>query len=422
MRRFLWRCYGRIGNDAMHKLEALLIGGHWPDFMAVTLELLARAGFAVDIISINDSLKHNRSIRNYVFAQNDDILIKAAVDQARKHYSLVVVTDDPTLGAILHSDLHEEEKAQLLPVISKEHLGHIFSKIGLSLLLDKSGINTPGYAIANNEQELKASLAMLGYPVVIKLDSSTGGRGVFECANESDLGVISSKPHIYPVLAQKKIMGSEVSFEAFYQNGALIHFACSMVERYQYRFGPTSVRRYTQLAFLEKEIFDQLSLLGKALGADGFANISSIRSGQDGRLYFFEADMRPTLWIDHTKYFGDDWAPAIRRYFLSGEEIAYPYPGDHRYPAHIVLSHYSRIGVMDLILNRYQIWKHLPDNFFSAALYTRIWVLFVSVIVRFCKSAMPAWGYVILQKIYHRINGRFIRAVYGYMEKEGAER
>jgi hypothetical protein len=77
---------------------------------------------------------------------------------------------------------------------------------------------------------------------------------------------------------------------------------------------------------------------------------------------------------------------------------------------------------MDLILNRYQIWKHLPDNFFSAALYTRIWVLLVSVIVRFCKSAMPAWGYVILQKIYHRINGRFIRAVYGYMEKEGAER
>jgi hypothetical protein len=406
----------------MHKLEALLIGGHWPDFMAVTLELLTRTGFAVDIISVNDSLKHNKSIRNHVFAQTNDILVRAAFDQARKHYSLVVVTDDPTLGAILHSDLPEEEKAKLLPVISIEHLGHIFSKIGLSLLLDKSGVNTPGYAIARDEQELKVSLAMLGYPAIVKLDSSTGGRGVFECANESDLRAIASKPHIYPVLAQKKIKGSEVSFEAFYQNGALIHFACSTVERYQYRFGPTSVRRYTQLAFLEKEIFDELGLLGKALGADGFVNISSIRSEQDGRLYFFEADMRPNLWIDHAKYFGDDWAFAIRRYFLSGEKVACPYPGDQRYPAQIMLSHYSRIGLTDLILNRYRIWKHLPDNYLSITLYTRIWVLLVSAIVRFCKIAMPTWGYTILQKIYHRINGRFVRVIYGYMEKEGAER
>jgi hypothetical protein len=35
---------------------------------------------------------------------------------------------------------------------------------------------------------------------------------------------------------------------------------------------------------------------------------------------------------------------------------------------------------------------------------------------------MPTWGYTILQKIYHRINGRFVRVIYGYMEKEGAER
>lgn len=397
----------------MRTLEALLIGGNWPDFMVATLGLLSRAGFAVDVISVNDSLKYRKSIRNYFFVENNDLLVKAALNQIEKQYALVVVADDPTLGAILNSDMPEERKVKLLPVISRKNLGHIFSKIGLSLALDKSGVNIPDYIIVNNEQELKASVATLGYPIVIKVDSSTGGRGVFECSDEGNLLAASSKLPIYPVLVQKKIKGRELSFEAFYQNGELIHFACSAVEEYQYKFGPTSVRKYTQLAFLEKQFFDQLELLGKALGADGFVNISSIRSEHDERLYFFEADMRPNLWIDHTKYFGDDWAPIMRRYFFSGEKTTYPYPVDSRYSGQVMLSHYSRIGWMDLVLNRHQIWKHLPDNFFSVTLYSRIWVLIVSVIVRFCKSAMPDWCYGFLQKIYHQLNDRFIQTVYG---------
>ena len=35
----------------MDKLEALLIGGYWPEVMEVALGLLTRAGFAVDVIS-----------------------------------------------------------------------------------------------------------------------------------------------------------------------------------------------------------------------------------------------------------------------------------------------------------------------------------------------------------------------------------
>ena len=97
--------YGRAGNEAMRALEALLIGGNWPDFMVATLGLLSRAGFAVDVISVNDSLKHSKSIRNYFFVENNDLLVKAAFNQIEKQYVLVVVADDPTLGAILNSDL-----------------------------------------------------------------------------------------------------------------------------------------------------------------------------------------------------------------------------------------------------------------------------------------------------------------------------
>lgn len=41
----------------MQKLEALLIGGSWPDVMLAVLDLLTRAGFTVDVISNSDFVK-----------------------------------------------------------------------------------------------------------------------------------------------------------------------------------------------------------------------------------------------------------------------------------------------------------------------------------------------------------------------------
>jgi hypothetical protein len=40
LRRFIGARGDGSGNDAMLESEALLIGGHWPDFMVVTLGLL----------------------------------------------------------------------------------------------------------------------------------------------------------------------------------------------------------------------------------------------------------------------------------------------------------------------------------------------------------------------------------------------
>ena len=62
----------------MQKLEALLIGGSWPDVMLAVLDLLTRAGFTVDVISNSDFVKKNRLIRDYSFAENNVLLLGAA--------------------------------------------------------------------------------------------------------------------------------------------------------------------------------------------------------------------------------------------------------------------------------------------------------------------------------------------------------
>ena len=247
-------------DQTTHELEALLIGGNWPELAMAALGLLTRAGFTVDVISTNAFLTRTRSMRNYFLAEKDDVLLKTASESIKKEYALTVVGDDPTLRKILNLDLPDDDKLKLLPVISHKDFGHIFSKIGLSVAFRKNGVRTPDYLIANNEQELKTAAQTLGYPFFIKLDSSAGGLGVYECLNDSDLDNALVKLQAYPVLIQKKIEGTEISMEAFYQNGELIHVACSTQEKYTYKFGPTAVRRYTQLACLEKEVFDGTQL------------------------------------------------------------------------------------------------------------------------------------------------------------------
>ncbi|WP_025041937.1 ATP-grasp domain-containing protein [Nitrosospira briensis] len=372
----------------MHKLEVLLIGGYWPELMMTALGLLTRTGFTVDVISTNAFFKKNRSIRDYFLVEKDD-LVKIASEKIKKEYTLVVIADDPTLGKILNSNLSNKEKLALLPVSSDKHFAHIFSKIGLSQAFKRSGLLTPDFRIANDEHELKNAVRELGHPVVIKLDSSSGGVGVFESSRDDEFGNLITNIKTYPVLVQKKIKGVEVSIEAFYQNGRLIHFACSIPEKYKYKFGPTSVRRYVQLSQLDEKVFEDLRLLGRALGADGFVNISSIRSDLDQKLYFFEADMRPNLWINHSRYFGDDPAKAINSYFSTQEILKSPYPVNPGYPEQILLSHPLRISLGDLILNHHQVWRHLPENFLYLMLRYRFWAWVTDAMAKQYKRLLP---------------------------------
>ena len=110
----------------MDKLEALLIGGYWPEVMAVTFGVLTRAGFTVDVISNNAAFKRTSKMRDYVLAKKRDLLVRTAAEKIKKEYSLVVVGDDATLGVILNSDLSQEQKLRLLPVLSEKKLRPYF--------------------------------------------------------------------------------------------------------------------------------------------------------------------------------------------------------------------------------------------------------------------------------------------------------
>jgi hypothetical protein len=375
-------------SGSMDKLEALLIGGYWPEVMAVTLGLLTRAGFTVDVISNSTAFRRSSAMRDYVLAKNRDLLVRTAAEKIKKEYPLVVVGDDTTLGLILDSDLSREQKLRLLPVLSDRNFGHIFSKIGLSLALEGNGISTPDYRIAHDEDELNTSAQALGYPLLIKLDSSAGGMGIFECLDEVDVKNLRKKLKPYPVLVQRMVKGVEVALEAFYRNGELIHFAYSVPEKSKYRFGPTSVRSYQQIASLDPRVLDELRLVGEALGSHGFTSIGCIHSEQDNRRYYFEAKI-------------------IHRHFAEGEAAKHPCSFDFQYPKQVRISHYLRLTLAELIFNRYGVWKFLPENFLSVLIHYKILAWAIAVPRRVYRFLLPKKARVFFKSIRHQINVRF---------------
>lgn len=345
----------------MDKPNALLIGES-TELMRCLPNLLSRSKFNIDVITTNNALKDTKFIRNYSIATNVSSIPQKADEIDLNIYELIVVCDDRTLKFIAESNLTIEKKLQLLPVISEKDFKHIYSKIGLSQVLSEASITTPPFSIARNIQQAIAASEKLEYPVMIKSDSEGGGHEVFECFNSSDIAAIDSKIFDLPILVQKKIEGVELDLTAFYRNSQLIHFSYSKIEKVIKKFGPSCLRTYTQLENVDESIFLEMNKLGKALGANGFVCISCIKSNHDNKIYFFEADMRPNVWIDHTKFFGDDLAVKISKWFSDKSTLEYPFPSNSKYPTQLLIPYFLRMSLLEVIFNRYQVWKFMSKE------------------------------------------------------------
>lgn len=340
------------------KLKALIIGEclqlifPFPSF-------LVRAGFEVDAISNNIILKKSRFISNFELVEGRDFL-SLITKKELDDYDFIIPTDDLILSLIINSNLPVATKLKLLPVNSEENLKHIYSKIGLSLTLSEFGVKTPDFIVANGIEEVKKAAKKLQYPVMVKTNSDAGGVGVFECNNSYDVNKIDSSLFNSSLLVQKKIIGTELDLSGLYRNGELIYFTYSQIEKVAYnKFGPSSLRIYKQLSVIDKEIFSEMRNLGKALGANGFVTISCIED-KDKKRYFFEADMRPNAWVEFAKFIGDDPAFRVANWFRKSEEMKYPFYHNKKYPNQIIIPYFMRLTKLEILFNRYKVWKYLP--------------------------------------------------------------
>lgn len=325
------------------------------------MSILARAGFEIDYIHKKALKEHSMTARLLPLV-NGCLVFTAAEAVSNFKYDLVVPADDECIGDILDSNLTIELKKRLLPVVNEESFQHLYSKCGLSQVLSASSVETPPFSICNTTDDIEHAALKIGFPLLIKIDRSGGGSGVFECSSLTELHS-KAKNLRFPLLLQKKIEGTTIDLTAFYQNGQLVHFTYSkFIKSIRGQFGPSSFREYTQIGVLPSNVFQQLQELGTALGANGFVNATSIECSETNRRYIFEADMRPNVWVDYGRFLGNDAALSFYSYFNDGKKLTLPLPIFSNYPLACKLPYLRRLSLCDLMINRYSCWKRI-DSF-----------------------------------------------------------
>lgn len=328
--------------------------------------LLSRAGFSVTLITSLSSFKRCRNVDRLVILREEAVLPRVLEEIAMQDYAMVVPGDDLVLLALRKARIPAPLKLKLLSVCAERALGHVASKIGLSRALEAGAVPTPPYDTAVNRAELPDAIARLGYPVMVKSDFGAGGWQVRRLNGPGDLAALDPD-FVFPALVQRAVEGELYDYSGFYRNGALVYFTEAKVLRAQRDgTGQSFLRRYTTRP--DAQTTSYARRLGQALDIDGFSNVSAIKDA-DGKLWFFEADLRPNAWVEIPRHFGCD--PAVRIAEAFGlPPPPEPHPGP--VPDHMDIALGIRMKLTDLIVNRYNWRAYYEDYLGTNLIYRRV--------------------------------------------------
>jgi hypothetical protein len=359
-----------------------IVFGHAPGLLAPMPTLLSRAGFSVTVVTSLSSFKRCRNVdRLVILRDRTEVLPRVLEEIAMQDYTMVVPGDDDILLELRKARIPAALKLRLLSVCAERALGHIASKIGLSRALEAGGVPTPPYTTAVNRDELPDAIAQLGYPVMVKSDFGAGGWRVRRLNGPGDLAGLD-RDFVFPAVVQRAIEGDLFDYSGFYRNGALVYFTEARILGAQRNGGGQSfLRRYTTRP--DAQATSHARRLGQALDIDGFSNVSAIKDA-DGKLWFFEADLRPNAWVEIPRHFGCD--PAVRIAEAFGlPPPPEPHPGP--VPDHMDIALGLRMRTTDLIVNRYNWRAYYEDYLGEDLVYRRVLDGFSSHIRR----ALPDW-------------------------------
>jgi len=306
--------------------------------------LFHRAGCEVHVFCPRGSwLLRNRYWDRWFEASRKEEAIYAAelaeLVKAQK-YDWVVLGDDDAIRFANRGIRDASLACKVLPLSRLEYRYMLGSKAGLSRACERSGILSPSYRIYEAGKSPEVLVRGLSYPLLLKVDESSGGEGVLFCkdlpALQENLGRIPSR-QLQGLVFQEYIEGDNVAVEALYREGFLLAYAYSeVIHTAAGEFSVSLERRYLEWPAIEAE----LSHIGQALGLNGFSTMTFIRERRGGRHFLIEADMRPQAWFRLAFHCGVDFSQAIQNY-LSGKKILLR----PRLPAgrsSLILRHYAR--------------------------------------------------------------------------------
>ncbi len=219
------------------------------------------------------------------------------------------------------------------------------SRMELLRIAESEHVATPETVEVETEDELRAAVAGLGLPLVLKADATSGGQGVRVAATAQEAtkgwrmlmrppslvralkrGFVSGEwTHLRPwakrttrgVTAQRFVQGTERTGMAVCRRGEVLAMVCLEVEEHWCERGPSSVVRVIDDTMMEMA----MRRIAGRLGVTGFCGFDFMVEPGSGTPLLIEMNPRPTQLVHLALGPGRDLAAAYVREILGQDEV-----------------------------------------------------------------------------------------------------
>ncbi len=200
---------------------------------------------------------------------------------------------DEIMQKVSVSKLSLKTKKHILPTRQSEHFEILNSKVGQIRLLTEKNYKVPRSVVCENLIEFQKASFENSSKNLCKGDSGGGGGFIRLFSNRDEQQEFDVPNSWFPVILQEFINGEDISAEAYYKNGELVHGAYSKFLLESNVYGPSVVREFSSehSKFLEPI----LRKLGTDFDIDGFANLT-FRRDSSNEYFLIEFDVRPNIW------------------------------------------------------------------------------------------------------------------------------
>lgn len=217
--------------------EKLLVIGAGPGQMHIIMAA-KKLGYHVTVVSVPGDYPGFKVADEILY--EDIFNTDSIIEYAKVHGIQGVVSDQSDMAAPLVGRVAE---ALGLPTWGEETARRFTDKVKMRAVFEELGLPVPAYHHATTQEQAKAAVKELGYPVIIKPTDAFASRGVFKIYNEAELDEFFPRSleasRSKNIIIEQLLQGDQYFCQGFVQEYKLRLYAFS--DRYYYNLPDVAI-------------------------------------------------------------------------------------------------------------------------------------------------------------------------------------